>query len=399
MNRLRLAMFLTVLTASLTMILAPGSSRASEPVKEWTWLVFLNGNNNLDDWAKFNLLEMEQVGSGERVNVVVQWASLERKKVDRRYIVKSSNPDEVSSPVVQDLGRADMGDWRTLADFIRWGVANYPAKHYLIDVWDHGTGWHDSHLHGADISHDDFTHHWITTQQLGWAMREAATAIGHKVDVYASDACEMAMIEVASEMVPNVEVYAGSEIDIPLRGWPYAEILKKWHARAQTSAVEAARLITSEYVASFSGGVHGKKDATFSVYDLSKTQALTDAIAELGARLVTLGSTAARKKVNNARIMAMTITTDYKDLLDFVDWLEKEKVDGIDPQLLTNIRVAAAHYVLANAATPRWPMAKGISIWLPWQKKWFGKYVNQYKALSFSAATHWEDVVKNFLLE
>ena len=380
-------------------LLTPELSRASAEPKEWTMLVFLNGNNNLDDWAKFNLLEMERVGSSDNVNVVVQWASLERKIVDRRYVVKTNTPEEVSSPVLQNLGRADMGDWRSLVDFVRWGVANYPAKHYLIDVWDHGTGWHDSRAHAGDISHDDFTHHWMTTQQLGWALAEASKIIGRKVDLYASDACEMGMIEIATELEPSVELYGGSEIDIPLRGWPYAEILRKWLIRGQTSPLELARLITTEYVDSFKGGVHGKKDATFSTYNLSKTKRLTSAIAALGAQLAKFGSTVVKKKINNARIEAMTITSDYKDLLDFLDQLEKEKIEGLDLALLTDVRTAAADYVVANAATPRWPMAHGLSIWYPWQKKFFNRYVNQYKALNFSTATHWEDAMKNLLLE
>ncbi|MBI3555652.1 MAG: hypothetical protein HY074_05275 [Deltaproteobacteria bacterium] len=388
-----------LILASLV-FLTPGLVRASEPVRDWTMLVFLNGNNNLDDWAKFNLLEMEQVGSSDRVNVVVQWASYERKKVDRRYIVKSNTPDEVRSPVLQDLGRADMGDWRQLVDFIAWGAANYPARHYLIDVWDHGTGWHENRARGVDISHDDFTHHWITTQQLGWVLRDAAKIIGHKVDVYASDACEMGMIEIASELAANVEIYAGSQIDIPLRGWPYAQILRKWHARKDTSAADIARLIASEYVSSFKGGVHGKKDATFSVYDLGKTQALTEAIALLGTRLSKLGSTTDRKKVNNARIEALTITNDYKDFLDFLEQLEKEKIEGLGQDVFGGVRRAAADYVIANQVTSGYPrLAKGISIWLPGEKKWFSKYLSQYNALNFSAATHWEDALKNLLLE
>jgi len=48
------------------------------------------------------------------------------------------------SPVIQELGVVDMGHYQTLIDFIQWGKYEFsPAEHYFINVWDHGTGWHD----------------------------------------------------------------------------------------------------------------------------------------------------------------------------------------------------------------------------------------------------------------
>ncbi len=35
---------------------------------------------------------------------------------------------------------ADMGSYRTLADFVQWGSSNYPADHLAVVVWDHGSG-------------------------------------------------------------------------------------------------------------------------------------------------------------------------------------------------------------------------------------------------------------------
>jgi hypothetical protein len=162
--------------------------------------------------------QMEKVGSTSDINIVSQWASYGRGTTDRLYVVKSDRPNKVVSPVVQSLGNIDMGDWHNLVDFIKWGVQNYPARHYFVDVWDHGSGWHSLRLQGGearsqfkpfDISFDDNTGNAITTQQLGESLAEAAKAIGHKVDLYASDACLMGMAEVAHELTDSVEVFGG----------------------------------------------------------------------------------------------------------------------------------------------------------------------------------------------
>ena len=42
---------------------------------------------------------------------------------------------------VEDLGEVNMGDGKALGDFITWGIQQYPAKRYMLVIWDHGQGW------------------------------------------------------------------------------------------------------------------------------------------------------------------------------------------------------------------------------------------------------------------
>ena len=186
--------------AILLFYTVPSHAASDAAQKEWTVLVFLNGNNNLDSFGAVNINQMEKVGSTPDINIVVQWASYASDRTKRLYIQKGNGTSAVTSPVVEDFPRVDMGDVKTLNDFIAWGIQKYPAKHYFIDVWDHGGGWHRGTLRPYDISLDEFTGHLITTKQLGQAMAQAAGLIGHKVDIYGSDACMMAMAEVATEI-------------------------------------------------------------------------------------------------------------------------------------------------------------------------------------------------------
>src|SRR3990167_3912059 len=71
--------------------------------KKWTFMIFLNGNNNLDHFGEANIKSMEKVGSNDDVNIVVQWASYKSRKVTRLYIQKSSDGSKVTSPVIEDL--------------------------------------------------------------------------------------------------------------------------------------------------------------------------------------------------------------------------------------------------------------------------------------------------------
>ena len=82
-------------------------------IKDWNFLVFLNGINSLDSYGQLNINQMEQIGSNDKMNIIVQWGSLARPGVQRLLIKKDHDSSEVTSPVVQEMGAVDMGDWRS----------------------------------------------------------------------------------------------------------------------------------------------------------------------------------------------------------------------------------------------------------------------------------------------
>ncbi|MCK4935205.1 MAG: hypothetical protein KAR84_00005, partial [Elusimicrobiales bacterium] len=156
--------------------------------KEWTIMIFKNAKNNLERYGLKNVNEMEMIGSSDKVNIVVELGRMEGYDSfegdwigSRRYLIlKDNNTDAVTSPIVQDLGKVDMGDWKHLVDFGKWAKANYPAKKYMLIVWNHGTGWikNTKSIKNKGLSYDEETDNHFTTPQLGMALNE----IG-KIDV------------------------------------------------------------------------------------------------------------------------------------------------------------------------------------------------------------------------
>ena len=186
--------------------------------KEWTFLLFLNGHNNLSSFGDMNLKDMEKSGSTDKVNLVVEWGKADDEMTHRLLVEKSTDPTKVSSPMIMSRKNVDMGDYHNLVDFAKWGIENFPAKHYFVAVWNHGSGWHlqellkiNSIVHINDISYDDASGNHITTEQLGLALGEVKGLIGHNVDIYGSDACLMQMIEVVGKMKDSVDYFIDSQ--------------------------------------------------------------------------------------------------------------------------------------------------------------------------------------------
>ena len=194
--------------------------------KEWTVMVFINAKNNLEKYGLLDVNEMEKIGSSDKVNIVVEMGRINGYatndgdwKTTRRYLVKKDNDfSKITSPVLTDLGKTDMGDYKSLINFVKWAKMTYPAKKYALIVWNHGSGWDKSRAFDVTkgISYDDETGNHITTPQLGLALKEMGG-----VNVYGSDACLMQMPEVTYEIKNYTEYIVGSEETEPGDGYTY----------------------------------------------------------------------------------------------------------------------------------------------------------------------------------
>jgi len=368
------------------------SSFAAQP-KEWTFLLFLNGNNNLDKYGHLNMNQIENVGSTDKINIVVQWASLKNGKVQRLLMQKDSDFKNVTSPVIQDLGQADMGDWKTLVDFVQWGAKNFPANHYFVDVWDHGSGWHklEESVVFKDISHDDTTGHHMTTKDLALALHESSKSIGQKIDIYGSDACLMGMIEIASEVSPSVNYYVGSEELEPGEGWPYDRFLTRWNNSSNATPKEIVQMLTEEYAKSYS--FTGKKAVTLSAFDLNALQNLELSIQQFGEQIKKLGYDTAREIRKIARNSQSFYNSDYVDFLNFVSNVKSANISKMNPIIFNNIETTSQNFIIANG-TVNYPDAHGMSMWIPAKRRIYSKFSSLYQEMRFDQQTHWSEVVK-----
>lgn len=362
--------------------------------KEWTFLLFLNGHNNLSSYGDMNLKDMEKSGSTDKVNLVVEWGKSSDTMTHRLLVEKSTDPTKVTSPMLMSRPNVDMGDYHNLVDFAKWGVENFPAKHYFVAVWNHGSGWHFQEMkkagntvHVNDISFDDETGHHITTEELGLALGQIKTVIGRNVDIYGSDACLMQMIEVVNEMKDSVDYFVGSQDTEPGEGWPYETFMKGWMANGLASPAEVSTLLSKEYLKAYStGGVYGASSVTFSALNVSKVAELNKSTAQLAAHLKSF-DTASMTKIKTAASATQDFYySDYKDLGDFLKKIEALPIKT-DKQLLAKVKedLKSAIVTTDNSASG-FANATGLSIWMP---SYSSSYMERYKGLQFDKETNW----------
>lgn len=395
---------LTALFLLFAFVLTTGVHAGTEAAKEWTIMIFLNGDNNLEGAGIDDVNEMEKVGSTDKIDIVCQF--------DRRSGYDSSNGDwtdtkifhiekdndmrTITSPVVKELGEVNMGDGAEVVKFVKYCKENYPAKRYFLSIWNHGASW-DIMATGSQvvkgISYDDSNGHaYMDAFELSDVAKQIKSLLGKNLDIMDFDACLMAMPCIGYQMMPYVDIMVASEETEPGDGKPYDDYLAALAKNPAMGAAEFSKIVVDKYAASYSGGSQGSSSTTQSATDLSKLVDLADAVKVFSGELI-----ANLDKVNEIKAAYMG-TQDYamaelKDLVHFA-----KLVSGKVPALKTSagkVIAAVNAAIIANKVTGYGlNNSFGLAAYMPTS---YG-YKKNYKDLAWSRASDWNKFLEAYFV-
>lgn len=365
--------------------------------RKWTVLVYMNADNDLEMYGVQDVNEMEAAPSSDQVAVAVQmdrsplydtsqgdWSGAKRFQ-----ICHDDDPTVMSSltlsPILEDMGPTDMGQPGTLHDFINWGKAHFPAEHYLLIVWNHGSGWR-SRAASADVStngvsFDDTSGTYITTVDL-----PSALATSPPLDMVAFDASLMQMMEIAYEMRSSCDYIVGSEESPPGAGYEYDTWLSDLVANPSMSPRQLGITIaqrTLDYYGSAS-------DITQSVIDVAELPQLATALDTFAGTLIAnAGSQAV--PCSKARDEAESFKYyEYKDLYHYAALVKQYATNSKVRAAADNVMTAVTGAVVGENHGNEHPNAHGISIYIPTQSAYI-RIAGQYQPLALARATRWDE--------
>ena len=406
---------------------------ASPQLADWTIMIFLNADNNLEQDALNNFADIAKIGSTDKVNIVVQF--------DRNGNYATTNPQwtqtlrflvkkgmvPTPSTAVQDIGEADMGDGAVLKAFVDWAKEKYPARHYFLEIWDHGQGWRVMMRSSLDefraaapeqprrsaafrsVSVDDTNG---GNQLYNRKIQDALS--GYGLDLIGFDACLMSMVETAYALRGVAHVMVGSEELEPGEGWKYDDWLKKLQANPSMDAVGLGSLLVDSYKRTY-----GDNDATtLSAIDLSKAEGLATAVSALGDQLETelqKNPSVVTQARTNCAVYAPNTFGDGRDYFQhidlgyFCDQLHGPNRNSSQvKEAADQVRAAVKGCVLANYASKQRMGAfgsTGLAIYFPksgaiykgdpYQENGYEKD-NQNYPVEFVQKFHWGDFLHQY---
>ena len=358
------------------------------PSDNWTVLVYGNADHNLSPSLITDMLEMERVGSGGGLNIVVQadfdGSSNRNQGLDpslakgvTRFLM-AKNPDQterklISQPVERLDESNNMDDPKVLEAFITWGVKKYPAKNYAIIFWDHGGQWQG--FGGDTQDGTDKSPGGLSTAQIRAAVEntKASTQV-EKWSFMGFDTCLMGGVEVLYDFAPLTDVFiACPEIDFG-DGWNY-EILESLRQTPTITPLEFGKGEVESWRGHHSSNESDVKLAAHTLYDLTKFNAFEQTYRTFSAA-VNQNSSAIQKTLATIRrdttsysvsdIKKLGDPTDYVDLGELADRLQR---DNTMPEA---VRLAAAAMntrldamVFAKVLGSEKTNAHGLSIFYP----------------------------------
>ena len=228
--------------------------------KAWTVLIYMAADNqDMPPYAYWHLHGMEaafddpsrSAASSPDVDVLVQLDLNGPSGIRRLHMMRgpepygedldaddfrARTPADIRSPVVEKFEEEATPPEESLRRFLDWGLTEYPAERTLVIVWGHGLGWrpadlpdnrYDPGLLRGGLAFDDTPGTVLDTPDLRGALAAVSRdrLDGRPIDVYASDACLMQSLEVATELSDVSRYVVGSEQIEDYLGFPYRTFL------------------------------------------------------------------------------------------------------------------------------------------------------------------------------
>lgn len=352
--------------------------------REWTILVYLGGDNDLEERCLDDLREMKTVGSSDSVAIVAQIDRMS-DSVTRRYFVRAGAALE--DDLLQELPEINTGDPATLVDFVRWATDSYPSHRTALILGSHGAGWKDVDIYrsaenaarerpqampatqrGADdadpplrqalflstlrqilaypaeeraIMFDDTSRDFLDSLELRKALCQLAAELGRPLDLIGFDACLMSALEIAFQLRGACRVMVGSQNDEPGQGWPYDRLLRRLANSPQSDAEALANIVVQEYAQQYieSPAHIGVTQSALRVDSLEPLAAAVDNLAVCLSKTMSEDERLLVTLMSVQRHVTRFSDRDYVDLLHLARLLA-ERADA--PALQTDAQAVAA---------------------------------------------------------
>lgn len=371
--------------------------------KNWTVMIYLAADNDLESYAITDFLEISKIGSDDKVNLLVQFDRIEGYNADygnwtichRFYVTAGMLPSEFNG--LSDWGdgkggrEVDMGAATTLTDFINWGVTNYPAKRYVVILWNHGGGWKTLADEGKPVLpfkavcwDNTSSGDALTTKEV----RQAIESTGCYIHLIGFDACLMGMLEVATEISALGEVMVASEENEPTSGWNFTGFLDALKNLPSMSASQLGSSIVESYIG------YGDKGATLAAIDLKKIEGFNEVLDTFVEKLLDFDNE--WFNIYLARQSTQSFNdTEFIDLYDFLYNLSLTTSNPLVQKYLQDVVDLYSSLVINNYMADGYN-AYGLSIYFPSYGQAIDSSYN-IDVILFAGQTRWKDFLTAFV--
>ncbi len=365
---------------------------------DWNFMVYMDGDNDLDIATNGDINEMLSVSDTENVNILLL---VDKSYYSDTHLYRIVNGSKVNLDQYLWDEEVNMGNPVTLQRFIQFCIENYPATKNALILWNHGSGWRaPSRACCQDVINSD----WLYTSEIQEGIRIAKEQ-GVVIDLIGFDACLMGMIEVDYELKDLCDVVVSSEASEPFWGWPYDTILNDLVNYSTMTASDFSKVIVNRYKQRYSGIDY---ETTLSAVDMKYLDSVITAINEFSNSMSFFAVNPEWQRIQKARqsCCAFSEESGYYgiDLWNFVDKIEQNCLNENVKEKASNVKAALESFIISNYAgflvgENTSYNAKGRAIYFPEDKTDFVEsYTDENKRypVKFVSDNKWSNFLQRY---
>jgi|RhiMetdeSRZDD1v2_1073273.scaffolds.fasta_scaffold10392_3 hypothetical protein len=360
---------------------------APHDVREWTVMVYMASDTDLELFAQTDLEEMQKVGSVRgKLHVVVQLAR-RRFKTPIRFYIREGRRDPVSRP----QGPKDTGNPDVLTSYLDWARRTCPARRYMLILWGHSFGLGFGRNYGNAL----------TIRELGGVLRQFSATLpppNRKLDVLGCDSCSMSKAEAVYQFRDSVDVLVASQTLMPFAGWPYQTVLGQLVNTPDISTADFGDTVVRLFIDSYKPPA-----VSLSAIKLNRSDTLEKAIAALSTSLLRATRDKSQKAAIHETFRRTANTGGFeRPLIDLADLCKKLSRTRVDDAVKTAARATLGvlkSVVAENRSQPRGLRhLNGLGIYAPLVaegtfRKDLEVGTHMYRDLDLMRKTEWDELV------
>lgn len=342
----------------------------------WTILYYAGADNGRAPFIWSDVNEMEAAGPTDQVRVVAQidWpvdgptGSAEAA----RYLIRpDSDKDQSASEVIATLGEVNMGNPTVLADFLTWGVTQYPANRYALFLGDFGGGWQGCCFDESIGTEGQNDHLSLPDIDQALALAQGQTG-GKRLEIIGFTASFMNQVDVLQTIQPYAAYVVASAGTVPGSSWDFEPVLIQLNADPLIDGRRFAGDLVTAFV-NYQRQLAGDEYSGMAAVDLAQAPALSAAVESLALALNAdpgLNGAIAADARRGAQKYGESIITD-KQRIAAVDLLHAAAIIGettAPGELQTSASAVTSAVTAALVAYDHGlgiPNGRGIAIYWP----------------------------------
>jgi hypothetical protein len=270
---------------------------------DWTFIIYLAGDNNLSDDMISSIREIREITTLARngqdpikydakVAFVIEYDSAHPKTKTRRYVISKAariNPATLGKPpwgrIVSDIDGEtviEMNDEApktstAITNLIKWGSEVQPADNYALII-----SGHSDAFQGRTLLVDENPPGVTTVIELHKAVKNAVQHLPkRKLDLIGFEGCVMNTLEVMYQFRDTADKWIGCQGSIPDYAWDYRGITYDLITNSSYDADKLTEIIVNRVRAFHKEYAFGGRSVDISACDLTKLDGLVSELEHL----------------------------------------------------------------------------------------------------------------------